>query len=207
MKQEVNKKNNAENREKQDEQRPLPLAPLDPYTGEVEPPAEGAYRVIEVMPVEPEDGNKIYLSEEEEPMDAVAADAQAEAVAQQITRFTDEEGIREEFEERQRLSSPGRKQLIEHMEEAHQSQTPDLTGGDLDAAWEDAIQAGDETVGGTVMTPDQDIVENLGEAVGLTYADDEPLNTEEKLLQRDRKRWELNPASADDEETEDEGEI
>ncbi|MGH2521866.1 MAG: DUF6335 family protein [Anaerolineales bacterium] len=78
---------------------------------------------------------------------------------------------------------------------AHHSKRPNLSGGDLDAAW-DFADAGDETVGGTVATPDQDIVEELGEAAGLTYHDDEPLNIEDKLVKRDRKRWELNPASA-----------
>ena len=57
--------------------------------------------------------------------------------------------------------------------------------------------AGEETVGGTVPTPDQDIVEDLGRAVGITYEDDEPLHTTEKLEERDRHRWELDPASSE----------
>jgi hypothetical protein len=80
-----------------------------------------------------------------------------------------------------------------------QPHTPQLSGGDIDAAWEDA-DVGDETVGGTVATPDQDRVDELGRAVGLTYQDDEPLNVDQKLAQRDRQRWELNPASATDDE-------
>jgi hypothetical protein len=51
-----------------------------------------------------------------------------------------------------------------------------------------------------VSTPDQDIVEEIGEAAGLTYEDDEPLGGEDKILDRDRNRWELNPESADEEE-------
>jgi hypothetical protein len=72
-----------------------------------------------------------------------------------------------------------------------------VTGGDIDAAW-DRADVGEEAVGGSVATPDQDIVENLGSAVGLTYEDNEPLHTTDKLKSRDRRRWELNPASAED---------
>jgi hypothetical protein len=46
--------------------------------------------------------------------------------------------------------------------------------------------------------PEQDVVDELGEAVGLTYEDNEPLHTTEKLEQRDRHRWELDPASSED---------
>ena len=73
-------------------------------------------------------------------------------------------------------------------------------GGDLDAAWEDSAVAGEESVGGTTPTPDQDIVDEIGEAAGLTYSDDEPLDSDKKVLDRDRHRWELDPASTDDDE-------
>jgi hypothetical protein len=155
--------------------------------------------VIEVMPVEPEEEDRNYLAEEEDAMDAIAADNQADAVAERMTRFTEDEGIQEEFEERQGFAATGREQLQEAFAE-HNFQSPEISGGDLDAAWDNSVQAGDEAGGGTVSTPDQDIVENLGEAVGLSYEDDEPLNTEEKLLARDRNRWELNPESVEDEE-------
>jgi hypothetical protein len=81
---------------------------------------------------------------------------------------------------------------------------PTLSGGDLDAAWEDSIQSGEESVGGSVSTPDQDVVDELGEAVGLTYKDYEQLDYDKKVLDRDRDRWELDPASADDNEEDDE---
>jgi hypothetical protein len=48
-------------------------------------------------------------------------------------------------------------------------------------------------------------VDEIGQAAGITYRDDEPLDSDKKLLDRDRHRWELDPASADDEEEEDEG--
>jgi Family of unknown function (DUF6335) len=72
-----------------------------------------------------------------------------------------------------------------------------LSGGDIDAAWDQAA-AGDETVGGSNPTPDQDIVEEIGEAVGVTYQEGEPLRLTEKIEERDNKRWELNPASSED---------
>jgi hypothetical protein len=81
----------------------------------------------------------------------------------------------------------------------HHSKSPELSGGDLDADWERADQVGEETVGGSVPTPDQDRVDELGQAVGLVYQDEEALHTEDKLQKRDRQRWELNPASQDDE--------
>jgi hypothetical protein len=36
--------------------------------------------------------------------------------------------------------------------------------------------------------------------VGLTYEDDEPLRTGERMEKRDRERWELDPESAEEEE-------
>ena len=72
-----------------------------------------------------------------------------------------------------------------------------LTGGDIDAAWDQA-EVGEETVGGTTPTPDQDLVDEIGKAVGVNYEDAEPLHTTEKLDRRDEQRWELHPASSED---------
>jgi Family of unknown function (DUF6335) len=72
-----------------------------------------------------------------------------------------------------------------------------VTGGDIDAAWDQA-DVGEETVGGTTPTPDQDIVDEIGRAVGLHYEDAEPLHTTEKVERRDEHRWELHPASSED---------
>src|SRR5581483_7353313 len=43
-----------------------------------------------------------------------------------------------------------------------------LAGGDVDAAGDGDV--GEETVGGSTPTPDQDVVDDLGRAVGVTYA-------------------------------------
>ena len=57
---------------------------------------------------------------------------------------------------------------------------------------------GEEAVGGFITTPDDDSVDEMGEAIGLVYEDNEPLHTPDKVAARDRNRWELDPASAED---------
>ncbi|GJL60877.1 MAG: hypothetical protein NPIRA03_37340 [Nitrospirales bacterium] len=71
-----------------------------------------------------------------------------------------------------------------------------LSSGDLDVTM-DAGSYGDETVGGSNPTPDQDTVDELGEAAGLIFDDSEELEGE-KVYDRDTHRWELNPASSED---------
>ena len=56
----------------------------------------------------------------------------------------------------------------------------------------------DEAPGGDNPTPDQDVVDNIGRAIGIEYQDNEPLKGSEKLLERDKHRWELDPASSED---------
>jgi hypothetical protein len=41
-------------------------------------------------------------------------------------------------------------------------------------------------------------VDEIGEALGVTYEDDEPLDFARKVWDRDEERWELNPESAED---------
>ena len=105
------------------------------------------------------------------------------------------EEVQREFKEAAQLGSAGQQQLIDKLRERH-STSPELSGGDIDAAWEDA-DVGEESVGGENPTPDQDIVEELGKAMGLTYQDNEPLHTTEKIVARDQSRWELDPASSE----------
>jgi hypothetical protein len=73
-----------------------------------------------------------------------------------------------------------------------------LTTGDLDADWNDAYSSGEETPGGDMPTPDQDVVEEIGRALGVEYEDAEELKGADKIADRDRHRWEYDPASADD---------
>ena len=53
-------------------------------------------------------------------------------------------------------------------------------------------------MGGRTPTPDQDLVDEIGRAVGIEYEGAEPLHTTEKLERRDEQRWELHPASSED---------
>jgi hypothetical protein len=91
----------------------------------------------------------------------------------------------------------GRRELREKYDE-HTETSPAMTGGDIDADWESAYSVGDEAPGGDNPTPDQDIVDDIGRAVGVQYNDNEELKGEKKISDRDRHRWELDPASSDD---------
>jgi hypothetical protein len=91
----------------------------------------------------------------------------------------------------------GREDLVEKIQ-AHTETGPAITGGDLDANWEVAYSSGDEAPGGDNPTPDQDVVDEIGHALGIEYDDNEELKGAAKLEERDRHRWELDPASAED---------
>jgi hypothetical protein len=91
----------------------------------------------------------------------------------------------------------GRREMKEKRDELTQT-SPALTGGDVDADWESAYSVGDEAPGGDNPTPDQDIVDDIGKAVGVEYEDNEELKGADKVAKRDRHRWELDPASSED---------
>jgi hypothetical protein len=80
---------------------------------------------------------------------------------------------------------------------------PALTSGDIDADWEAAEAIGDEAPGGDNPTPDQDVVDDIGRALGVEYDDDEELQGGAEISDRDRHRWELDPSSKDDFDDED----
>src|SRR5574342_494736 len=141
---------------------------IDPYTGEKVPAVEGADKMEEIVPVDPADHHGAdYLLEEEDSLDALAAEEGAQEAAQMAASCADDEDIKEEFLERQGLARSGR-QVLEEELAAHHSKSPKLSAGDLDADWQSADQGGEETVGGSTPTPDQDIVDELGRAVGVT---------------------------------------
>ena len=91
----------------------------------------------------------------------------------------------------------GRKHLQDAKED-HTETSPVMTGGDVDADWEDAYSVGDEAPGGDNPTPDQDRVDDIGKALGVTYDDNEELKASDKIADRDKHRWELDPASSED---------
>jgi hypothetical protein len=87
---------------------------------------------------------------------------------------------------------------LRHAKHEHTETSPAMTGGDVDADWEDAYAVGDEAPGGDNPTPDQDVVDDIGRALGVEYQDNEELKGADKIADRDKKRWELDPASAED---------
>jgi Family of unknown function (DUF6335) len=94
-------------------------------------------------------------------------------------------------------ATSGRRKL-QHSVAEHTETSPVMTGGDVDADWEDAYAVGDEAPGGDNPTPDQDRVDDIGKALGVEYEDNEELKASDKIAERDRHRWELDPASSDD---------
>ncbi len=64
-----------------------------------------------------------------------------------------------------------------------------LQTGDVDTNAVDNAVVGDEAPGGSVMTPDQDRVDDFGRALGVQEVDSGELRTTQELLDgRDRKR-------------------
>ena len=98
-------------------------------------------------------------------------------------------------------AATGRQEMKEKLRK-HTSTGPALTSGDVDADWESAESVGDEAPGGDSPTPDQDVVDDIGRALGVEYEDDEELQGGAEIKERDRHRWELDPASKDDDEEE-----
>jgi hypothetical protein len=90
------------------------------------------------------------------------------------------------------------RQKLQDSRADHNETSPVLTGGDVDADWEDAYAAGDEAPGGDNPTPDQDRVDDIGKALGVVYEDNEELKASDKITERDKHRWELDPASSED---------
>jgi uncharacterized protein DUF6335 len=94
-------------------------------------------------------------------------------------------------------ANSGRAEILEALR-AHTESSPALTAGDVDADWAKAYDSGDEAPGGDNPTPDQDIVDEIGRSLGIQYDDVEELKGADKVTQRDRHRWELDPASSED---------
>ena len=102
---------------------------------------------------------------------------------------------------KRRARSPHRSRAIEQSEEtplaadisaARRGGGPRLSGGDVDADWGAAESTGEEAVGGSVATPDQDIVDEIGQALGVEQESDAEVTTSEEILRRrDRFRWHL----------------
>jgi hypothetical protein len=110
--------------------------------------------------------------------------------------------IAEDFQERQAMNGAGSRDLADKLRD-HTALSTEDSAGDVDAAWDLARESGEEAFTGHAPTPDQDRVDDLGAAAGLTYKDDEPLQYR-KVSHRDDQRWELDPRSGQAEPTIDE---
>jgi len=63
-------------------------------------------------------------------------------------------------------------------------------GGDVDADGQRAQSSGEEAVGGSVATPDQDIVDELARPLGVERPPNAQVITSDEILSaRDRRRW------------------
>ncbi|HEY7654358.1 MAG TPA: DUF6335 family protein [Methylomirabilota bacterium] len=77
--------------------------------------------------------------------------------------------------------------LVEHHETG-----PAATAGDMDADWQRAQSSGEEAVGGSVSTPDQDVVDEIGHALGVEQPMQAPLRSSGEILEdRDQRYWDL----------------
>ena len=112
-------------------------------------------------------------------------------------RDRDRDGIDDRIEPPIPDVSAGSRKLAERLKNDPLAD-PVVTGGDLDAQIESAQFSGDESAVSSMPTPDQNDVDNIGRAMGVTYQEDEELKFGEKEESRDRKRWELDPASSED---------
>ncbi|NES03828.1 MAG: hypothetical protein F6K22_13855 [Okeania sp. SIO2F4] len=78
----------------------------------------------------------------------------------------------------------------------HQTKnSPAPTGGDLDVDKYQSRVVGEEAVGGTTPTPGQNNVDNIAASAGVEIPDFEEIDIMEKMEERDRNRWQLDPTS------------
>jgi uncharacterized protein DUF6335 len=93
---------------------------------------------------------------------------------------------------------PGREHPLDDELAKYTATSPELSGGDLDADWQRAADGGEEAVGGTVATPDQDVVDEITDAVGVPRAPDDEFRPSSEILDaRDLYRWEETDVEGD----------
>ena len=107
----------------------------------------------------------------------------------------------EEFMEEEIARAPKDPDLLAQRLRQNTAASPRDAGGDLDASWEDVNESGSESVAGDNPTPDQSVVEENANAVGVSFEDNEELDFLDKIERRDRDRYELNESSKADEDT------
>lgn len=84
---------------------------------------------------------------------------------------------------------------------SHPETGPYLSAGDIDADWMRAESSGEEAAGGSEPTPDQDVVDEIGHALGVEQESDEEVKTSDEILRaRTLDRWRLEREAADEED-------
>jgi hypothetical protein len=101
----------------------------------------------------------------------------------------------EEFMEEEIARAPKDTNQLAQRLRNNTSASPRDSGGDIDAAWGDVNDSGEESASGDNPTPDQSDVEENAHAIGVNFEDNQELDITEQLERRDRDRFELDPRS------------
>lgn len=102
--------------------------------------------------------------------------------------------IQELMEDEIQSAPKAPRELAERLRQ-HHAASPEDSGGDIDAEWEDVNDSGAESVGGHNPTPDQSDAEANAHAMGIDYQDNQPIDIWGKINKRDRDRFELDEGS------------
>ena len=102
--------------------------------------------------------------------------------------------IQELMEDEIQSAPKAPRELAERLRQ-HHAASPEDSGGDIDAEWEDVNDSGAESVGGHNPTPDQSDVEANAHAMGIDFQDNQPIDIWKKINDRDRDRFELDENS------------
>ncbi|MEJ7710770.1 MAG: DUF6335 family protein [Pyrinomonadaceae bacterium] len=107
----------------------------------------------------------------------------------------------EQFMEEEISRAPKDSHLLTERLHNNTAASPEDSGGDIDADWEDVNDSGTESVSGDNPTSDQSDVEENAHAMGVNFEDNEELEFEDKIDRRDRNRFELDPRSKTEDDT------
>lgn len=107
--------------------------------------------------------------------------------------FVPNEGIQEFMDEEISRAPHDANELRDRLNNS--SMTPAMSGGDIDASWEEANDDGSEAFAGHNPTPDQSDVEENAAAMGFNFQDNQEIDLLDKMRRRDADRFELDEDS------------
>ncbi len=126
------------------------------------------------------------VEDRDEPETRGAADTEPDPGAGEV-----EDVVRDQFREAQDRGRRTGHENRPRTTESPMGAQPEVQGLENEEEEEEEESEDDPSAG-------PNIAEDMADAVGISYQNDEPLHTEDKLEQRDRHRWELDPASSED---------